>query len=218
MARKYKLNKVELTRMRREMKTYQQFLPVLKLKQEQLQAEQLKIRRELEARRADLESARQGWDSVVPLLAESLLVDIVELTKAQELVLGSKTVAGVQVPTLESVRFPEVPLSIFGTPVWLSRALPRLRRFVQLHTEMQIIEEQFALVDRELRRTTQKVNLFELVLIPEAKEAIRRIKIALGDLQVAAVARAKIAKGKAAARDAKNAARVAELAAVGGAA
>ena len=58
MARKYKLNKVELTRMRREMKTYQQFLPVLKLKQEQLQAEQLKIRRELDARRAEVAA---GW-------------------------------------------------------------------------------------------------------------------------------------------------------------
>jgi V/A-type H+-transporting ATPase subunit D len=113
------------------------------------------------------------------------------------LVLGSKTVAGVVVPTLENVRFTTVELSRFGTPAWVSRVLPTLRRYVKLHTEMQIIEKQFELVTRELRRTTQKVNLFDLVLIPEAKEGIRRIKIALGDLQVAAVGRAKIAKGKA---------------------
>ena len=207
MARKYKLNKVELTRMRREMKTYQQFLPVLKLKQEQLQAEQLKIRRELDARRAEMESVKSGWDSVIPLLAEATLVSVVQLTRATELELGSKTVAGVKVPTLVSVSFPDVPVSVFGTQAWLSRVLPRLRQFVRLNTELQVIERQFDLVDRELRRTTQKVNLFELVLIPEAKEAIRRIKIALGDLQVAAVARAKIAKGKAVARDAKAAAQ-----------
>ncbi|MCO4762232.1 MAG: V-type ATP synthase subunit D [Myxococcales bacterium] len=205
MARKYKLNKVELTRMRRELKTYQQFLPVLKLKQEQLQAEQLKIRRELEARRQDLESARQGWDNVLPLFAESLLVDIVKLTEARELVIGTKTIAGVSVPTLEKVHFPDVTLSRFGTPAWVSRALPRLRKFVQLNTEMYIIKRQFDLVDQELRRTTQKVNLFELILIPEAKEAIRRIKVALGDLQVAAVARAKIAKSKTAKRAALQA-------------
>lgn len=205
MARKYKLNKVELTRTRRELKTYQQFLPVLKLKQEQLQAEQLKIRRELEARRADLDKAKHGWDAMLPLFAEPLLVDLVRLTKASELVIGKKTIAGVEVPTLERVHFPKVALSRFGTPAWVSRALPRLRRFVQLNTEMHIIEQQFALVDRELKRTTQKVNLFEIVLIPEAKEAIRRIKIALGDLQVAAVARAKIAKTKTKARDAKAA-------------
>ncbi|MEY3011646.1 MAG: hypothetical protein RIT45_381 [Pseudomonadota bacterium] len=208
MAAKYKLNKVELTRLRREQKTYQQFLPVLKLKQEQLQAEQLKIKRELEARRADLDAARQGWESVLPLLGEGLVVDLAELVRARELVVGSKTVAGVTVPTLENVRFSDVELSRFGTPTWVSRVLPRLRRYVQLHTEMAIIEQQYELVTHELRRTTQKVNLFELVLIPEAKEAIRRIKIALGDMQVAAVASAKIAKGKAtAAQAARLAAR-----------
>ncbi|MBP47279.1 MAG: V-type ATP synthase subunit D [Myxococcales bacterium] len=204
MARKYKLNKVELTRMRREMKTFQQFLPVLKLKQEQLQAEQLKIRRELQARRAAIAKLQSGWDSVIPLLAESTLVSVARLTRAENLRLGSKTVAGVTVPTLVSVSFPSVAVSVFGTQAWLSRALPKLRQFVRLHTELQVIEKQFDLVDQELRRTTQKVNLFELVLIPEAKEAIRRIKIALGDLQVAAVARAKIAKGKATARDDKS--------------
>jgi V/A-type H+/Na+-transporting ATPase subunit D len=197
MAAKYKLNKVDLTRLRREQKTYQQFLPVLKLKQEQLQAEQLKIRRELDARRADLDAARQGWDSVLPLLSESLVIDLAELVRARELIIGSKTIAGVVVPTLESVRFSDVELSRFGTPAWVSLVLPRLRRYVRLHTEMGIIERQYELVTRELRRTTQKVNLFELVLIPEAKEGIRRIKIALGDLQVAAVGRAKVAKGKA---------------------
>ena len=197
MAEKIKLNKVELTRLRRDVKTYQQFLPVLKLKQEQLQAKQLKIRRELEARRAEFEAARQGWQSVLPLLAEPLLIDLGELVKARELEIGSKTIAGVMVPTLQNVRFSDVELSRFGTPACVSRVLPRLRRFVRLQTEMTIIEQQFELITAELRRTTQKVNLFELVLIPEAKEAIRRIKIALGDLQVAAVGRAKIAKGKA---------------------
>lgn len=197
MAEKIKLNKVELTRLRRDVKTYQQFLPVLKLKQEQLQAEQLKIRRELEARRAEFDAARQGWQSVLPLLAEPLLIDLAELVKPRELEIGSKTIAGVAVPTLQNVCFSDVELSRFGTPAWVSRVLPRLRRFVRLQTEMSIIEQQFNLINAELRRTTQKVNLFELVLIPEAKEAIRRIKIALGDLQVAAVGRAKIAKGKA---------------------
>ncbi len=197
MAEKVKLNKVELTRLRRDVRTYQQFLPVLKLKQEQLQAEQLKIKRELERLQEDFERSRGGWQAVQPLLAEKLLVDLAELVRARELVVGSKTVAGVQVPTLENVRFSEVPVSLFGTPAWVSRVLPRLRTYVRLHTEITIVRRQYELVGKELRRTTQKVNLFELVLIPEAKEAIRRIKIALGDLQVAAVGRAKIAKGKA---------------------
>ena len=48
----------------------------------------------------------------------------------------------------------------------------------------------------ELRTTTQRVNLFEKVKIPEAKENIRIIRIFMGDQQTAAVARSKIAKGK----------------------
>jgi V/A-type H+-transporting ATPase subunit D len=40
------------------------------------------------------------------------------------------------------------------------------------------------------------VNLFEKVKIPEAKENIRVIKIYLGDQQIAAVVRGKIAKNK----------------------
>ena len=52
-------------------------------------------------------------------------------------------------------------------------------------------------VAEELQQTSQRVNLFEKVKIPECKEAIRVIKIALGDAQTSAVARGKIAKGRA---------------------
>ena len=205
MAEKVKLNKVELTRLRRDVKSYEQFLPVLKLKQEQLQAEQLRIRRELDLRREAFTRARDGWTPSLPLFGEETLVDLVELTRPREIVIGSRTVAGVVVPVLEQVRYAEVELSRFGTPAWVSRVLPRLRLLVQLQTELNVIERQHQLVSAELRRTTQKVNLFELVLIPEATDAIRRIKIALGDLQVAAVGRAKIAKGKAVANAAVRA-------------
>ena len=53
------------------------------------------------------------------------------------------------------------------------------------------------IVQEELRQTSQRVNLFEKVKIPQCKEAIRVIKIALGDEQTAAVTRGKIAKSRA---------------------
>ena len=62
--------------------------------------------------------------------------------------------------------------------------------------ERAIYEEQKRLVAAELQQTSQRVNLFEKVRIPECKEAIRVIKIALGDEQTAAVTRGKIAKGR----------------------
>ena len=58
------------------------------------------------------------------------------------------------------------------------------------------------ILSKELRTTSQRVNLFEKVKIPEAKENIRVINIFLGDQQTSGVARSKLAKGKATARTA----------------
>ena len=60
--------------------------------------------------------------------------------------------------------------------------------------EHEILAEQERLIAEELRTTSQRVNLFEKVKIPECKENIRVIKIFLGDEQTAAVARGKLAK------------------------
>ena len=196
MARKFSLNKTELTRLRREEKMYKQFLPVLQLKQEQLQIEQLKLKRELQGREQKFLAAKQQVAKASPLFAEKLPTDALGLARVKHLELGEKSVAGVKVPTLLSVSFEEREYSRFGTPPWVSIVLPPLRELVRQHTELSIFKRQYELVSRELRKATQKVNLFEKVLIPETKEGIRRIKIALGDEQVAAVGRGKIAKSK----------------------
>ncbi len=47
---------------------------------------------------------------------------------------------------------------------------------------------------KEFRVTSQRVNLFEKVMIPTAKANIKKINIYLGDQQTAAVVRGKIAK------------------------
>ena len=63
-------------------------------------------------------------------------------------------------------------------------------------TKAYIIAKQLDLLDAELRVTSQRVNLFEKVKIPEAKENIRVIGVYLGDQQTAAVVRGKISKKK----------------------
>lgn len=194
--RRISLNKTELTRLRREEKTYKQFLPVLQLKQEQLQTEQLKLKRQLAGREEELLRARKEVERYAPLLAEPLPVPLADLVRVERIELGEKSVAGVKVPVLEAVMFSQLEYSRFGTPVWVSSVLGDLRSLVKQTTELKILRRQAELVTRELRKATQKVNLFEKVLIPETREGIKRIKIALGDEQVAAVGRGKIAKGK----------------------
>ena len=194
--RDYKLNKSEFTRMRRQEQMYQQFLPILKLKKEQLQMEHLRLKRELERDREQFREARKTVDPIAPLLAERLPVDLAAMSQARDIVTRQKIIAGVHVPVLEEIKFPEVGAPKFGMPPWVSRALPRLRALVEARIRLIIREEQYKRVGYELRKATQKVNLFEKVMIPEIKEAIRRISIALGDQEVAAVCRGKIAKSK----------------------
>jgi V/A-type H+-transporting ATPase subunit D len=71
-----------------------------------------------------------------------------------------------------------------------------LREYARLDALIVTLAEQIRLLEKELRTTSQRVNLFEKVKIPEAKENIRVIGIYLGDQQTAAVVRGKIAKKK----------------------
>jgi V/A-type H+-transporting ATPase subunit D len=52
------------------------------------------------------------------------------------------------------------------------------------------------ILQQAVRRTTQRVNLFDRILIPEARKNIKRIQIFLGDQERDAVIRSKLAKGK----------------------
>ena len=67
---------------------------------------------------------------------------------------------------------------------------------IGLRAEREVAAEQVRLVAEELRTTSQRVNLFEKVKIPECVENIRVINVALGDEQTSSVARGKIAKGR----------------------
>ena len=69
-----------------------------------------------------------------------------------------------------------------------------LKTLVEYDARLRILDEQLRRLGDELRTTTQRVNLFEKVKIPETKEHIRTIRIYLGDQQTAAVVRGKIAK------------------------
>ncbi len=66
-----------------------------------------------------------------------------------------------------------------------------------------MLDEQVRLLDAELLATSQRVNLFEKVKIPETEENIKKISIYMADQQVSAVVRSKISKRKIALRNAE---------------
>ncbi|HOV64974.1 MAG TPA: V-type ATP synthase subunit D, partial [Spirochaetia bacterium] len=90
--------------------------------------------------------------------------------------------------------FEDVPYDLFAYPLWVDKGIAALKELALVDAEMRVLRMQEELLGRELTVTTQRVNLFEKVKIPETRENIRQIRIYLGDEQTAAVVRGKIAK------------------------
>jgi V/A-type H+-transporting ATPase subunit D len=102
----------------------------------------------------------------------------------------------VDLPVFESAEFASAEYDLFTVPLWVDVAIEELRKLVSLRRELKVLEQGIGILRQELRITTQRVNLFEKVKIPEALDAIRMIKIYLGDQMTNAVGRSKIAKRK----------------------
>ena len=193
---KVKLTKTELKAQTDALKRFQRFLPLLVLKKQQLQGEIAGISAKAEETTAKERAVREALNGWVGLFAtdESLLAGLV---KVREVRTGTANIAGVAIPTFESVETDVRPVDPWATPAWVDSAVEATTQVLSLQCERAIFEEQRRLVQEELQKTSQRVNLFEKVKIPACKEAIRVIKIALGDEQTAAVTRGKIAKGRA---------------------
>jgi len=192
---KIKLTKTELKAQTDALKRFQRFLPMLQLKKQQLQGVVAGITAKAEATSARERSVRDELNGWVGLFAtdESLVAGLVQVKGVRT---GTQNIAGVTIPTFESVDTEVRDIDAWQTPAWVDNAVATTTQVLTLQCEREVYEEQRRLVVSELQQTSQRVNLFEKVKIPECKEAIRKIKIALGDEQAAAVTRGKIAKGR----------------------
>ena len=193
---KIKLTKTELKAQSEALKRFQRFLPMLQLKKQQLQAEIAAIRQKAEEVSARERQLRSEIDRFVSLFATgSELLN--GLVKVKAVNTGKANIAGVAIPTFRSIDTEIGEIDAWATPAWVDDAVKAATGVLTLKCEREVYFEQRRLIEAELDQTSQRVNLFEKVKIPECKDAIRRIKIALGDEQTAAVTRGKIAKSRA---------------------
>ena len=196
MARKLKLTRPELKRQRDALARFERYLPMLKLKQQQLQLTIREVEARERAAAEAAEAAQRTFEAYAAVLKDPAGLNVRELAKPAEVKTSARHIAGVLVPVFEGVVFPKPVYSLFATPAWVDRALKDLRELNRRQAEVDVLAEVYRRLHRELVKIIQRVNLFEKVEIPEAREGIRRIRIHLGDEMTAAVGRAKIAKGK----------------------
>ena len=192
---KFKLTKTELKAQTDALKRFQRFLPMLQLKKQQLQSEIAGISAKAEAVKAEEMRVRSSIEPWIGLLATDKKA-IEDLVAVREVKTGVANIAGVAIPTFESIDVGEKDVDAWETSPWVDDLAQAAKLVLSLKSKRAVYEEQRRLVQMELQQTSQRVNLFEKVKIPECKEAIRVIKIALGDEQTAAVTRGKIAKSR----------------------
>ena len=195
------LSKSALSREQKNLRTYKRFLPSLDLKRQQVMAERNKAARQLAQTRREIDALRKAAGDINPMLANRD-VELTDLARITDVRLDVENVVGTRLPTLTTVIVEVRDYPLMGKPFWVDITARMLRQMLELRVRLQVEERRLALLEQAVKTITQRVNLFDKVLIPRARQNIKRIQIYLSDLQTAAVVRSKIAKRKRAAMEA----------------
>lgn len=195
-----KLTKNEQKVQKDHLKEYQRYLPTLQLKKQQLQSVIMQVQEDLKQKAAEREQMIGDLDDWIAVFSENRLFpadrQLDQLIQPERVIVTTENIAGVKLPAFKELTFRDIEYNVEDYPLWVDTALIRLREIARLDALVSTLQEQVELLEKELRATSQRVNLFEKVKIPEAQENIRIIGVYLGDQQTAAVVRGKIAKKK----------------------
>ncbi len=192
------LSKSALAREQKNLKTFERFLPSLDLKRQQIMAERMKAARRLAATRREIDGHLKQAGEKIPMLANRD-IDLTDLAKISGVTLDVENVVGTRLPRLKEVQVEVRDYALMGKPLWVDAAAEMLQRMLELRVRVQVEERRLTMLDQALKIVTQRVNLFDKVLIPRARQNIKRIRIYLSDMETAGVVRSKIAKRKRAA-------------------
>ncbi len=177
MAISFQYNKTSLQDVKKQLKIREKALPILKSKESALRIEVKKARykaeeleRELHEHMDQYESMDKLWEEFDP---ELISIDSVEL--------DSYKIAGVMIPDLKEIHFKIKEFSFFNKPSWFPDGIAVLKELARIGIEKEIYIRKMELLEQARKKTTQKVNLYEKVQIPEYENAIIKIKRFLED-------------------------------------
>ena len=190
---KLKLTKNEQKKQKDSLKRFQRYLPTLMLKKQQLQAEIRTVEIKVNELRRLKEETNESFNKWIAVFAEEGIFTP-DILRISELITGEGNIAGVPIPIFHHVEFETSQYDLVEKPLWLDSAVENMKKVLSLDLELQCLEEQERRLRKELQTTSQRVNLFEKIKIPEAKSHIKKIGVYLGDQQTAAVVRGKISK------------------------
>lgn len=191
-----KFTKNELREQQYKLNQLTKYLPTLQLKKAMLQMEINQANLEIEHLSLIYEKEVEIVEEFEILLSADDLQDLLVAVAVQEVKKGNENIAGVEFPTFEEVVFGRDDYPLFSTPLWWDDAIETLRSMLVAGEKVKVVKEKKEALAKELREVSIRVNLFEKILIPRHEANIKKIKVFLGDQQLAAVAQAKAAKRK----------------------
>jgi V/A-type H+-transporting ATPase subunit D len=191
-----KLTKTELRLQQLKLGQLQKYLPTLQLKKAMLQMEVNSAQLEIDRLVQQFQLLEEKVARYAALFTDRNAVDLFASVQVKEVVKSYENVAGVDIPVFEKVLFHPPGYALFDTPVWMESAMWGVKEVISAREEVKVGEEKKRALEKELREVSIRVNLFEKIMIPRALGNIKKIKIFLGDQQLAAVSQAKVSKGK----------------------
>jgi V/A-type H+/Na+-transporting ATPase subunit D len=192
MAIKFQYNKTSLQQLEKQLKVRVKALPTLKNKEAALRVEVKKAKTEADNLEKKLREKLKAYEHAVDMWGE---FDN-DLVSIEDVDLSVKKIAGVKTPVLETVAFHVKEFSVFNRPSWYLEGIAISKELAQIAIESEVFNQKMRLLDHARRKTTQKVNLYEKVQIPEFRDAIRKIKRFMEDEENLSKAAQKIVKSR----------------------
>lgn len=189
------LSKSSLSKQQQSLKTFERFLPALDLKRRQLMAERNKARKVVQTTRNEIEKYTSGVGERLPMMAGED-VDLEGLVRLTGMELSEQNVVGTRLPWLKSIQVEVRHYPLMTKPHWVDAVVRELHAVMELSMRARVEERRVEILQASLRTITQRVNLFDKVLIPGASANIKRIKIYLSDAERVSVVNSKISKRK----------------------
>ncbi len=189
MALKIQYNKTFLHNLRKQLAIRVRVLPTLKSKETALRIEVKKVQVLIEEKEQELQDLRNEARA-----RDKLWNKFPDILKIKNAHISLKNTAGTKIPVFNDLEFEILDSSFFELPAWSDKAIEHLKKEVELEMELKVIKRQFEILHHERRKTTQKVNLYEKVQIPEFESGIGKIKRFLEDKENISKSAQKIVK------------------------
>jgi V/A-type H+-transporting ATPase subunit D len=191
MALKFHYNKTTIQLFKRQLAIRQKALPILKNKETALRLKVVELTKALEKLKLEKKEKLARLEKY-----ENLWSEFPEILKMEKIEIYRKKIIGVKIPEIKSIEFKIADVSWWNLPAWVPGGIAVLEEAIKLKVKEDILQQQLKILDMARKKTTQKVNLYEKVQIPEYEDAIMKIKRFLEDKENISKAAQKIVKNR----------------------